>query len=221
MSKIPLRKSSTRTHTTDNKCLFSLYRKAKALTQKAGYAQEQRLQARAVGHPFTETDLLREAAWVILCSGFREKIVRKAFGYISLCFCDWESACEILKREEQCREAALCAIRNFGKIDAIIAVCRIVDESGFADLKRRIFSDPLKELKKLPYIGDVTVFHLAKNLGFDLAKPDRHLARIAKATGYDDVNKMCREISRIWGDPVSVVDTILWRWAVLKAQMKI
>lgn len=37
----------------------------------------------------TESAFLREAAWVILCTGFRERTLRTRFGYLSLCFCDW------------------------------------------------------------------------------------------------------------------------------------
>ena len=40
----------------------------------------------------TESDFLREAAWVIFCSGFRERTLRRHFSYLSLSFCDWESA---------------------------------------------------------------------------------------------------------------------------------
>jgi hypothetical protein len=41
---------------------------------------------------FDESDLLRQSAWVILCSGFRVSTVEQIFDHISLCFCDWESA---------------------------------------------------------------------------------------------------------------------------------
>lgn len=44
---------------------------------------------------FSESDLLGELAWVILCSGFRERVVRRIFGKISLCFFDWASAATI------------------------------------------------------------------------------------------------------------------------------
>ena len=62
---------------------------------------------------FSETDLLRECAWVILCSGFRERIVRRVFDYVSLCFCDWESASAILDADPICRTAAISAIPSF------------------------------------------------------------------------------------------------------------
>lgn len=42
----------------------------------AGFANEITWQRQRAGYQFTERDLLRETAWVILCSGF-QGIVRK------------------------------------------------------------------------------------------------------------------------------------------------
>jgi len=38
-------------------------------------------------------------------------------------------------------------------------------------------------LQQLPFIGPVTAFHLAKNLGIEAVKPDRHLCRLSKLLG--------------------------------------
>src|SRR5713226_5541406 len=121
---------------------------------------------------FTETDLLREAAWVILCSGFREAIVRRRFDYISLSFCDWETAGSIVKSAGACRASALASLGNAKKMDAIVGVAERIYRVGFVRLKQRILSEPINELRKFPFIGPVTSWHLAKNLGFEVAKPD-------------------------------------------------
>jgi len=55
---------------------------------------------------------------------------------------------------------------------------------GFDVYKRAVLQDPVPTLRSFPYIGGVTAFHLAKNLGADLAKPDRHLSRLAAAQGF-------------------------------------
>ena len=55
---------------------------------------------------FSEQELLRESAWVILCSGFREATVRRLFDHVSLCFCDFESAEIICREESRCVNAA-------------------------------------------------------------------------------------------------------------------
>lgn len=54
-----------------------------------------------------------------------------------------------------------------------------------------------------------------KNLGIQVAKPDRHLVRIAQNYGFNDVQKFCSSISEKTNDPVSVVDLVLWRYATL------
>lgn len=66
----------------------------------------------------------------------------------------------------------------------------------------------------LPHIGSITKYHLAKDLGCDVAKPDRHLVRIA--TKYKmTVEELCKKLSSETGDRVSAVDFILWRAANL------
>lgn len=162
---------------------------------------------------FTETDLIREAAWVILCTGFREAIVRRKFDHISLSFCDWESARSILDSARACRASALASIKNARKIDAIIEVARMVDAVGFSRLREDILRDPTAELRKLPFIGPVTCWHLAKNLGFQVAKPDRHLVRLCSALGFLDVQELCRSVAEAVGETVQVVDITLWRYA--------
>ena len=91
-----------------------------------------------------------------------------------------------------------------------------VANTGFEALKIRIANNPLEVLQEYPYIGPVTSYHLAKNLGFSLAKPDRHLNRIAQTIGYSDVQSLCNDISSESGDSIPVVDIVLWRYATLR-----
>lgn len=66
----------------------------------------------------------------------------------------------------------------------------------------------------LPWIGEITKWHLAKNLGADVVKPDRHLVRIASAEGTTP-HDMCLVIHCITGDRLATVDTVIWRAANL------
>jgi hypothetical protein len=177
------------------------------------FPEECRWQASGTPATFTESDFLREAAWVILCSGFKESVVRRIFGYISLCFCDWESAGEILRCRELCRATALSIFGNEKKIQAIIDVAEYVNHKGIEWLKAAVAADPIPVLRALPFIGPVTSFHFAKNLGFETAKPDRHLVRLAQQFGFPDVHTFCALLSQASGDPVRVVDVVLWRYA--------
>lgn len=161
---------------------------------------------------FTETDLLREVAWVILCSGFNERVVRRWFDYLSLCFSDWESACAIVETIPECKLAAIKAFNNERKIDAIIASAVVIEERGFSRIKKSVLADPLSELRTFPYIGPVTVWHLAKNLGLGVAKADRHLKRLSNQLGFENVEKCCDYIASQSGNKIQVVDLVLWRY---------
>ena len=81
---------------------IEFFRKAECSVIAAGFAWEISWQKQRLATVFSECDLLREAAWVILCSGFRETVVRKCFDYVSLCFCDWESATSISENRTAC-----------------------------------------------------------------------------------------------------------------------
>ncbi|MCK5611316.1 hypothetical protein KAR91_56120 [Candidatus Pacearchaeota archaeon] len=75
--------------------------------------------------------------------------------------------------------------------------------------------DKLTFCESLPWIGKITKYHLAKNLGEDYIKPDRHLVRIAELYS-TDAFKLCDDLSKSTGDSLNTVDTVLWRAGNLK-----
>lgn len=160
----------------------------------------------------SESDFLRECAWVILCSGFREKTIRGLFSYLSLCFCDWESASTIVEHEDLCRATAIAAFAHPAKIEAILNTARLIAKRGYSEYREWFCADPVHRLQGLSFIGPVTAYHLAKNLGFDVAKPDRHLQRLAVLLGFTDAHSLCGELSAVTGHPRASVDLILWRY---------
>jgi hypothetical protein len=70
--------------------------------------------------------------------------------------------------------------------------------------------DKLAFLESLPWIGRITKYHLAKNFGMQVAKPDVHLQRIADREGCT-AQEMCERLARESGLSVIAVDTLLWR----------
>lgn len=70
--------------------------------------------------------------------------------------------------------------------------------------------DPVTYCETLPWIGPTTKWHLAKDLGADVAKPDVHLARLARRDR-TTVHRLCRRLARQTGYRIATVDTILWR----------
>lgn len=94
-----------------------------------------------------------------------------------------------------------------GKADAIEAIWR-----DRVDLFAAFQADDdvLAFCAELPFVGIITRFHAAKNLGADFAKPDVHLDRLARREG-TTVQRLCARLARQSGYRVATVDTILWR----------
>ncbi len=75
--------------------------------------------------------------------------------------------------------------------------------------------DKVDQLRALPFIGEVTALHLAKNLGADTAKPDVHLERLARREA-TTTEALCARLSKETGYKVATIDTILWRASALR-----
>ena len=202
---------------TDLHRALTVYVEAKEFMIASGFSGELLWQEGISFEDIAESDFLREAAWVILCSGFRESILRKMFSGVSLCFCDWESAAAITENAHVCKLTAMDIFRNQRKIDAIIELASTVVDLGFSELKERIAIDPIPQLQALPYIGPITSWHLAKNLGFNVANPDRHLASLAKTLGFLNAHCLCSELASATGDTDAVIDLVLWRYSAENA----
>ena len=206
--------------TIDPENLASIYLDLKEYVIRAGYDHEVDWQSDLNFERTTETDFLREAAWVVLSSGFRESVVRQCFQSVSEAFLCWCSAKRINACRERCQNRAISVFGNRRKIQAIAEIVERVANDGIERVKTRIRSRGVEYLQELPYIGPVTSYHLAKNLGLHVVKPDRHLVRIAHITGHDSPLEMCTKIAGTVGDSVAVVDLVFWRYATLNKDYK-
>jgi hypothetical protein len=201
-----------------NLALIDTYIMARKAVVAAGYAWEIDAQKNASLDQATEKDFLQEAAWVILSAGMKESVIRKKFTTLSHAFLHWESANAIAKCKRICRATALSCFAHEGKIDAILAVADHVAENGFHYVKQSIQERGTEYLQSFPFIGPVTCWHLAKNLGVDVVKPDRHLSRISAVAGFASPQSLCRAIADLSGERISVIDVVLWRFATLNRQ---
>lgn len=188
------------------------YRAAKDWVVERGFAGEIEWQKLQEPSEIDESEFLREAAWVIYCSGFRESTVRQHFDFISLCFCDWTSAQEIVESGQICINSAMRGIANRPKHTAVLTIAKLIVDRTFSEIRHRFLNDPIGVFKTMPFLGPITSVHLAKNLGFEFAKPDRHLVRLKDRLGFSDVDEMCRCMARSSGDAIRVVDLVLWRY---------
>lgn len=159
-------------------------------------------------------DFLKESAWVVLGSGFRERTLASVFPSVSRAFLNWRSATRIIENREGCVQRASRVFNHRPKLEAIVTIAESVAREDIACLYRT-FGNDLSELQRYPYIGPVTQYHLAKNIGLPVAKPDRHLKRICSLFSCSSVQQLCRDIQAAVGDPIPVVDTVLWRYATL------
>lgn len=166
----------------------------------------------------TEQQFLREYAWVVLNSGMRNSVVQA----------NWKAICktlryfhikEILDNRDEAMKEALAVFGNYQKIDSIIQVAEQV-WNRWLSMKREIKDDPLKALDELPFIGPVTKFHLARNLGFNFIKPDRHLTRLASKYGMTAFD-LCGLIHQKTGRGLGTIDVVLWRYCEQKGQARL
>lgn len=197
--------------------LAHAYLTAKETVIRSGFGCEIDWQENQTIASVTESEFLGEAAWVILSAGFRESVVRAKFPAISRAFLGWVAASVILRHRKYCRERALRIFASRRKISAILGVVETVDWAGFGEVKRLLMVDPIRFIRTLPFMGEATSYHLAKNLGVPVVKPDRHLLRVAVATGFGSPGEMCERITAVVGDKPSVVDLVIWRYATLNA----
>jgi hypothetical protein len=139
-----------------------------------------------------------EYGWVVVNSGMKNQVAEKIWGRIL----------DAITKEIPIFEV----FKHRGKSAAIEYVWgnryQLFKEWKAAD-------DRLAFLQKLPWIGPITKWHLAKNLGEDVVKPDRHLVRVAEACG-ESPKSLCKKISEATGDRIALVDLVIWRACNLK-----
>ncbi len=136
----------------------------------------------------------REYVWVVISSGMNNQITEQIFNNFLIDINNFD----------------FDAIRHPNKNKAIKKVYNRLDFYFDHFLKSK---NKLLFLKNLPHIGDITKYHLARNLGLNYAKPDRHLVRIANHFNYNDVQKFCKKISDLTNEKIGVVDIVFWRFA--------
>jgi len=197
--------------------LKDAYMFAHAHVSACGFTQEIEWQNSLSLERLAEDSFLREYAWVVLASGMRESVVRSKFPEIASCFYDWESAERISNNADACVQAALCVFRHEQKLRAVTSTAGLIASRGFSNFKEQLDTEPFETLRGLSYIGPVTQYHLAKNVGLDVAKPDRHLVRIAHLFGYSSVQDFCRSVGNETDTKVAVVDLVFWRFATLQS----
>lgn len=148
----------------------------------------------------TFTRFAEEYIWVVINSGMKAQVAEGIAKRV------WSA----IKEGRPIRDA-------FGHPGKAAAIERVLGGDGMEWCTRYMaLTDNearLAYLETLPWIGKVTKWHLAKNLGVDCAKPDRHLVRIAGSE--QAAHEMCSRLAAEAGDRVATVDYVIWRAANL------
>lgn len=174
-----------------------LYFEARQRLAVLGYGGD-REWAENVRPPATAEDLAREYAWVVLNSGMKNTVARGIMDRV------WPA----LDQGRRVREV----FGHPGKAAAIELFWQ-TRAARFEELGLQLRLGPAAVLawcESQPWIGKITKYHLAKNLGADVAKPDRWLVRLADASG-ESVERLCQRLAITSGDRVATVDVVLWR----------
>jgi hypothetical protein len=170
---------------------FETYKNIKNYLMQNGYKNEIEFVENRTFDDMTADDFFNQYVYVLCNSGMKNQVAEQIYN-------------KYLKY-------GASAINHFGKKQAI-ELAKVMYRIWFSSLDLRLTDEKkLEFIGGLPWIGQITKYHLARNLGIDVAKPDRHLSRLAKKLGYDNVQKMCKEISERTGDRIGTVDVVLWR----------
>lgn len=154
--------------------------------------------SQAVEAPADAESFAWEYIWVVVNSGMKHTVAELIMGRI-------RSAIEAGKPVRE-------AFRHPGKAAAIQAMWDGRDARFAEFLKVREGTDEevLAWCRGLAWIGKITCYHLFKNLGGDVAKPDLWLVRVAAASS-ETVDGLCGRLAAATGDRKATVDLMIWR----------
>ena len=177
---------------------IALYKEIKKKVSKAGYSWE----ICEVENILNNSDLnekvfFRQYMWVIINAGMKYQVAVQIYSRViyALYF----------------NQPLELAFGNKNKVKAILEVQDNLSKYFTEYIKS---ADKVSYLETLPFIGPTTKYHLARNLGENICKPDRHLRRISSIYKTSP-DKLCKKLSKMSGDPVGVVDVVVWRAANL------
>lgn len=152
-------------------------------------------------------DFWAEYVWVVYVPGLSAHVVAQLWPRLLPAVGAWherEAIGPLLKRLEGIN-------RNFAKADAVTKCRDMLHAWGWSNF-RDGFLKKVDSMEALPMVGKVTKYHLARNLGHDVVKPDIHLERLARAYGYESPLALCRQISEDLGIRIGCVDLALWAY---------
>lgn len=152
---------------------------------------------------------LGEYTWVIFTSGFNASIVSAKYEQIARTLSQFDPK----KVQEGIVRKGMKIIRHEAKWRAVLDCARTLQRTPWEEFRAEYLSS-LDAMEKLPRIGPVTKYHLARNIGFDCVKPDLHLVRAAERFGAASPEHLCRYLQAHHQDGSSLllsqIDYVIW-----------
>jgi hypothetical protein len=153
---------------------------------------------------------LGEFTWVIFASGFNTQIIYGRWGTIRKILSDFDA--EKISERSVISRGMKC-FSNAAKWRAVTGCAKLIRSKGWEEFSRTYLKS-VDAMEKLPRIGGITKYHLARNLGFDVVKPDVHLTRAADYFGFSSAHALCTHFkaSHPEGKKLSLgqIDFVLW-----------
>jgi len=165
----------------------------------AGYADEIDW-ADEVKAPHNSVILAYETIFVICNSGMKYQIAVQIF----------KKVIDAIKEGVPVKDV----FKNKNKARAIQSAWDERDERFDIYESLQTDEEKIKYFETLDGLGKITKFHLAKNCGLEVFKPDRHIVRIADNYGMTP-SELCEGLAERLGERIGVVDLVLWRAANL------
>lgn len=146
-----------------------------------------------IKEPESAEDFALEAIFVICNSGMRNTVARGIFERVTAELYDGGTAHS-----------------KFGHVGKATAIDSIWANRHGLYARYMAAADKVEFCASLPWIGNITKYHLAKNFGAQVAKPDVHLQRLADRDG-TTAQALCERLAAETGYKVATVDVLLWR----------
>jgi hypothetical protein len=189
--------------------IIEFYHKARLFVIKEGFSDEIKWCRERYFKNIDKKEFAFEYTFAVLASsGLREQVVRKNYN-------------KFLDAGKE-GKSPFATVNNQRQRNALIHVWSDLDKI-FKTLKMQLMDEEkIEYLDTLPQIGPKAKYHLARNLGIDCVKPDRHMERLAENFHYPTPLAMCEDIQRqlIEQERVGVIDVILWRYCNLTGEFE-
>ena len=180
--------------------ILEFYYKAYDVIIESGYADEVDWadSIKDVSH-ITSEEFFLEYVWVVLNAGMKEQIAKNIYA-------NYIENFDIDTIKHPTKRNAIHRMRN----------CHAVKLQELLTI-----NDKIDYLETLPWIGPITKYHLARNIGIDCVKPDRHMVRLTNTFGFETPIDMCLHIQNDNGTKLGTIDMILWRFCNLNGSIEV